>query len=65
DRWFTIYFAQIPLAQFDSWHRRITPLPKQGSFSMDEAGEGGKSSPSPAPHPLTEVEEKMSGMCPV
>jgi transposase InsO family protein len=62
DRWFTIYFAQVPLAQFDSRLRQVTPLPKD--FYVDEAGEV-DCSPSPAPHPLTSNEEKVSGMCPV
>jgi len=60
ERWYTIYFAQLPLGQFDSWRRRVEPLPKD--FYEDEAGEEDKS-PSPAPHPLTN--EKVSGMCPV
>jgi len=64
ERWFTIYFAHIPLAQFDSWQRRVTPLPKAANLYEDEAGEEDKS-PSPAPHPLTKPEEKVSGMCPV
>jgi len=64
ERWFTVYFAHIPLAQFDSWQRRIMPLPQAADFYQDEAGEEDKS-PSPAPHPLTKPEEKVSGMCPV
>ena len=62
DRWFTIYFAHVPLARFDSRLRQVTPLPK--TFYVDEAGEE-DSSPSPAPHPLNSTEEKVSGMCPV
>src|SRR5882672_5969430 len=77
ERWYTVYFAQLPLARFDSWQRRVSPLlgaknPKaektveQAGFSMAEAGEG-EVSPSPAPHPLTgmQTEEKVSGMSPV
>src|SRR5271169_5418220 len=72
DRYFTIYFAQSPIARFDRYRLRVVPLPKQHhgrgpeakEFVMDEAGEG-ESSPSPAPHPLTESEQKVSGMCPV
>jgi len=65
DRWYTIYFAQLPLARFDSWQRRVLPMPKQDRFYGAEAGEGEHNSPSPAPHPLTATEEKVSGMCPV
>jgi len=28
ERWYTIYFAHVPLARFDSWQRRVLPLPK-------------------------------------
>ncbi len=62
DRWFTIYFAQLPLARFDSHKLRVTPWPETGRFVNVGAGEG---SPSPAPHPLTELDQKVSGMCPV
>lgn len=65
DRWYTIYFAQIPLARFDSWQRRVLPLPKNNCFYGADAGEGESTSPSPAPHPLTTTEEQVSGMCPV
>ena len=64
ERWFTIYFMQFPLARFDSHKLRIVSLPKEESFYIADAGEG-DASPSPAPHPLTEGEEKLSGMCPV
>ena len=33
DRWFTVYFAQLPLAQFDSHKLMVTPLPKIASFA--------------------------------
>ena len=64
ERWYTIYFAHVPLARFDSWQRRVLPLPKGVSFYSAEAGEG-EPSPSPAPHPLGTTEEKLSGMRPV
>src|SRR3974390_2061284 len=50
ERWYTVYFAHVPLAQFDSWKRRVLPLPPGAGFDMEEAGEG-EVSPSPAPHP--------------
>jgi transposase InsO family protein len=64
ERWFRLYFAHLPLAQFDSWRRRVEPLPKPAVDYKDEAGEG-EASPSPAPHPLVTEEAKVSGMCPV
>src|SRR2546425_12803632 len=64
DRWFTIYFAQLPLARFDSQKLRVTPLPKTGGCDKGAAGEG-DASPSPAAHPLTEPDHKVSAMCPV
>ena len=64
DRWFTIYFAQLPIASFDSRELRVVPWRKPSGFDMDEAGEG-DASPSPAPLPLDGKQEKVSGMCPV
>jgi len=64
NRWFTIYFAQLPLARFDSQKLRVTPLSKTGGFDNVGAGEG-EASPSPAPHPLTGPNQKVSDMCPV
>jgi len=61
DRWFTVYFAHLPLARFDSRKLRVTPLPARGFASV--GGGEGEVSPSPAPHPLEE--EKVSGMSPV
>src|ERR1039458_7947623 len=62
DRWFTIYFAEVPVARFDSQKLRVTPLQKTGGFYKVDAGEG---VPSPAPHPFTGEDQKVSGMCPV
>jgi hypothetical protein len=59
---YTVYFAQVPLARFDSRRSCLTPLPKAKSFYR--AGAGGEASPSPAPLPLNH-NEKVSGMCPV
>jgi hypothetical protein len=64
DRYWTVYFAAFPIARFDSRSLRMLPLPQRETFDLDEAGEGGPS-PSPAPHLLTEPDEKVSGMCPV
>jgi len=64
DRWFTIYFAQLPLARFDSRKLQVMPLLKTGSLANVPAGEEDPS-PSPAPHPLIQQDQKVSGMCPV
>ena len=40
ERWFTIYFAQLPLAQFDSQHAKVVPLRQTAGFAMEGAGEG-------------------------
>jgi putative transposase len=65
DRWFTIYFANVPIAQFDSGRLRVKPMPKlvEGFVEM-EAGEGEKP-PSPAPHPREVEEQNVSGRRPV
>ena len=64
DRWYTVFFAHVPVGKFDSWQRRVLPLPNPVSFYKDEAREG-DASPSPAPHPLEADNKKVSGMCPV
>jgi len=64
DRWFTIYFAHLPIARFDSRALRVVPLKKNERFCKMGAGEGEKP-PSPAPHPLEQEAEKLSGMPPV
>ena len=61
DRWFTIYFAQHPIALFDSQQLRIAPL-----LTNAKLGEGeGDASPSPSPSPLVEQNQKVSDMRPV
>jgi hypothetical protein len=59
ERWYTVYFAHLPLGSFDSWQRRVLPLPKAPSFYIAEAGDGEECSPSPAPLPLTEREQRL------
>ncbi len=62
DRWFTIYFAEIPVARFDSEKLRVMPLQKSEGLNKARAGEG---VPSPAPQPGALQDQKVSGMCPV
>jgi putative transposase len=61
---FNIYFAQFPIAQFDSRKLRVLPLPREEDDYVADAREG-EASPSPAPHPLEASDIKVSGMCPV
>ncbi len=66
ERWFTIYFAQVPIARFDSRMLRVVPLQKTGEGGSGHVGAGeGEVSPSPAPHPLAEEDQNVSGMRPV
>src|SRR4029077_19411924 len=64
DRWFTINFAQFPIARFDNQKLQVTPLSKTGGPDNVSAGEG-EASPSPAPKALTGPDQKVSDMCPV
>ena len=40
DRWFTIFFAGVPLARFDSWDWTVHRLPPANDFYRDDAKEG-------------------------
>jgi transposase InsO family protein len=60
---FTVYFAQFPIARFDSRHAFLMPLPKTGDFFESEAKEGG-APPSSALHPR-KTSLEVSGICPV
>jgi transposase InsO family protein len=64
DRWFTIYFAQYPLARFDSEKLQVMPLPKTESRTDTSAGEG-DASPSPATQSSGQDDQKVSGIRPV
>jgi transposase InsO family protein len=64
DRYYTVYFAAFPIAQFDSQKRIILPQPEEKGFFRARAGEE-EVSPSPAPLPLELSDDKVSGMCPV
>jgi putative transposase len=63
-RWFTIYFAQYPIARFDSQQLRVKRLRKTGRAGKTAAEEGA-SAPSSANPPLCNGEQQLSGMCPV
>lgn len=63
DRFYTVYFAEFPIARFDSRTLQVLPLPRREVFNVNEAGQG-EASPCPAPHPLN-PDPKVSTMCPV
>ena len=63
DRWYTLYFADFPLAQFDSRTRTIHRLRPAKAFYIADAGEEERP-PSPAPHPQN-PDQKLSTMSPV
>jgi putative transposase len=64
DRWFTIYFAEVPLARFDSEELVVKEL-RNSPVSERLGAREGEVSPSPAPHPLSDEVQNVSGMCPV
>lgn len=65
DRYFTVYFAQFPLARFDSLKLLVTPLPKIASFANVHTEEEDVASSSSAPQPPVGSVYKVSDMRPV
>jgi transposase InsO family protein len=68
DDWYTVYYAQVPVARFTSRHHRVLPLlktkPKADRPSNQAARTGsGEASPDPVSQPSNQ--DKVSGMCPV
>jgi hypothetical protein len=71
ERWYTIYFAQLPIARFDSQQLCVRPLPKSSGFCKVSAGERVASLPL---HPIPSLQRskkcqgcarsKVSGMPP-
>jgi putative transposase len=61
-RWFTIYFAQLPLARFDSQTLRVKPLPQTQEHLTAREGDA---SPSPAAPHHGPKDQKVSGIRPV
>jgi transposase InsO family protein len=63
DRWYTIYFADFALAQFDSRTRTVHRLGTALASTKLEQGKG-KTSPSLQPHPQNQ-DQNLSTMSPV
>src|SRR5271157_2751129 len=63
DDCFTVYFAHLPLALFDTRSRKTYPLPKGGGVQTTRAVSGA-AAPETAKQNLPE-KEKVSEMCPV
>ena len=64
ERWFTIYFAQYPIARFDSQELKVRPLSMSRGLTKTSEEEGG-SPPSSSPQPPVDQNQKVSGMPPV
>ena len=69
DRWFTIYFAEIPVARFDSKKLRVMPLQKtQGFYKVDARKASLPLHPIPEPRRIKKcqgcAQSKVSGMLP-
>ncbi len=64
DRYWRVYFLDLPIACFDSYKVCMLSLPQTENLGTDEAGEEGKP-PYPAPHPPIASDQKVSGMSPV
>jgi len=68
NRWFTIYFAQVPLARFDSQSLQVKPLPKFAGGTNRSVRKGGAAPPFltvPPPVEPLEEDQNVSGICSV
>jgi transposase InsO family protein len=63
ERWYILYFAQFPLARFDSYTCTVHRLEAGHDLYIADAGEG-ELPPSPAPHPQ-KPDQNLSTMSPV
>ena len=64
ERWFTIYFAQYPIARFDSLELKVRPLSMSRGLTKSSEEEGG-APPSSSAQPAVHGNQKVSGMPPV
>jgi transposase InsO family protein len=63
ERWYTIYFADVPLAHFDGWSWTVHRLSPAHDFYIEDAKEG-ELPPSSALHPQN-PDQNLSTMSPV
>jgi len=63
ERWYTIFFADVPLARFDGWSCTVHRLPPAKDFYLKDAKEG-ELPPSSALHPQN-PDQNLSTMSPV
>jgi transposase InsO family protein len=61
DRWFTIYFAQYPIARFDSQELKVRPLSMSRGLTKTSEEERGEP-PSSSLQPPADGNQKLSGM---
>jgi hypothetical protein len=62
---FTVYFAHLPLAQFDARTCKLSPLPDRSRVKHALSGSG-QACPDPeSKNKNLPDKEKVSGMCPV
>ena len=64
DESFTVYFAHMPLARFDSRLLRVAPLRKAATGHKNTSSGGGMPPPDEQPRTFL-IKEKLSDMCPV
>lgn len=62
---YIVYFAQTPIAAFDSRHAFLLPWNKTTQQLYRTGAKEGDASPSSALHPLNPPDQKVSGICPV
>jgi hypothetical protein len=62
---YIVYFAQTPIAAFDSRHAFLLPWNKTTKELYRTGAKEGDASPSSALHPLNTPNQKVSGICPV
>ena len=62
---YIVYFAQTPIAAFDSRHAFLLPWNKTTQQHYRTGAKQGDTSPSSALHPLNPPDQKVSAICPV
>jgi hypothetical protein len=63
NRWFTIYFAHVPVARFDSHSLQVKPLPKLAGGTKGTVRKGGGAPPFLTARPSVEENQNVSTIC--